>query len=365
MNIEEVQSKTINFLRFPLIVGVVLMHSRLTDIAGGPITMDEYPLYHHLSLVLTEILFSIRVPLFFFIAGVLFFYNIEYFTRETYSRKIRNRFRTIFIPYIFWSVVAMLLYLSIEVITPGVSLGSKKAILDYTPFDFIRSLWTVPSEQSSGIVYSIPMVFQFWFLRDLMVTMLLSPLVFFSLKYFRYYFLIALFILAFLNIIPDSPGFKALNLFFFSFGAYLSINKINVIETFDRVYSFSGWTTLVLTVCLFFSLGSQWYKPIYALYTVICIAFVFSFTANRIKVQKWRPIPFLTTAVFFIYASHGFITSFSVKILPKLLGVDKDWQLCLLFISIPAIVVLICVITFNISKKYFPRFTAFITGGRV
>ncbi len=365
MNTEEVQSKTINFLRFPLIFGVVLMHSRLTDIAGSPITIDNYPFYYHLSLVLTDILFSIRVPLFFFISGVLFFHNIEYFTSQTYIKKIKNRFHTIFLPYLFWSIVALLLYLSIEIMTPSVSLGSKKAILDYTPFDFIRSLWTVPSSQSTDIVYDVPMVFQFWFLRDLMVAMILSPLVFFSVKYFKHYFLIALFVLAFLNIIPDSPGFKALNFFFFSFGAYLSIKKNNVIQTFDRFYSLSGWLTLILTFCLYLSMGSDWYRPVYMLYALICMAFIFSFTAKKIKVEKWRPIPFLTVSVFFVYASHGFITSFCVKILPNLLKIDKDWQLCLLFISIPIFVVSLCVVIFHIARKYFPRFTAFITGGRV
>ena len=365
MDIEEVQSKTINFLRFPLIVGVVLMHSKLTNIAGSTITVEEFPLYHYLSLLLTDILFSIRVPLFFFISGILFFHNIKSFTRDTYSRKIKNRFHTIFLPYLFWSFIAMLLYLSIEIIFPNISLGSKKAILDYTPFDFIRSLWVVPSKLSTDIVYTVPMVFQFWFLRDLLVAMLLSPLVFYSIRYFKHYYLILLFALAFLNIIPNTPGFKVLSFFFFSFGAYFSINKTNVIQTFDRFYSFSGWVALALTICLLLSVGSEWYTPVYTLYSLICIAFIFSFTGKKIKAGRWKPIQFLTAAVFFIYASHGFITSFAVKILPNLLSLNKDWQLCLLFIGIPAFVVYICALSFHFSKKYFPRFTAFITGGRV
>lgn len=46
------QSKTIAFLRFPLIVGVVLIHSTLTDVVIGDVKMTDvadYPFFSSFS----------------------------------------------------------------------------------------------------------------------------------------------------------------------------------------------------------------------------------------------------------------------------------------------------------------------------
>ena len=48
MTNDELQSKTIAFLRFPLIVGVVLIHCYYKELPIGGVkvpVMDEYPIY--------------------------------------------------------------------------------------------------------------------------------------------------------------------------------------------------------------------------------------------------------------------------------------------------------------------------------
>ena len=76
----ELQSKTIDFLRFPLIVGVVLIHSLLGSVsiqgqqmmAGG-----DFSLYSNVSYLFSGIIARIAVPLFFFFSGFLFFYRLR------------------------------------------------------------------------------------------------------------------------------------------------------------------------------------------------------------------------------------------------------------------------------------------------
>lgn len=68
MTEDVLQSKTIAFLRFPLIVGVVLIHSTFGKLMiGGEMQVDPgaYPVYESVSYFLSEILSRIAVPLFF------------------------------------------------------------------------------------------------------------------------------------------------------------------------------------------------------------------------------------------------------------------------------------------------------------
>lgn len=69
-------SKVIKFLRFPLIVGVVLIHSTLSDmmIHGQPLLIgDDWYFFKTLTKLLSGIFARVAVPLFFFISGYLFF----------------------------------------------------------------------------------------------------------------------------------------------------------------------------------------------------------------------------------------------------------------------------------------------------
>lgn len=80
MNNEMLQSRTIAFLRFPLIVGVVLIHSKMSDVVIGGVKManvTDYPVFEKFMHLFSEIFPAIAVPLFFFISGFLFFYKVE------------------------------------------------------------------------------------------------------------------------------------------------------------------------------------------------------------------------------------------------------------------------------------------------
>lgn len=78
MTDEEVLSKTITFLRFPLIVAVVFIHIEITNVViNGNLLVEkgEFPVYNLLFHVLSKKVADIAVPLFFFMAGFLFFYH--------------------------------------------------------------------------------------------------------------------------------------------------------------------------------------------------------------------------------------------------------------------------------------------------
>ena len=64
---DELQSKTIAFLRFPLIVGVVLIHCYYKELPIGGVkvpVMDEYPIYKLIADLFSQVLARTAVTLF-------------------------------------------------------------------------------------------------------------------------------------------------------------------------------------------------------------------------------------------------------------------------------------------------------------
>lgn len=90
-------SKTIMFLRFPLIVAVVFIHTNLADVMiNGRLLVNEgqFPIHDLFRHIITNELARIAVPLFFFISGFLFFYHTD-FSMKMYKQKLKKRVRTI------------------------------------------------------------------------------------------------------------------------------------------------------------------------------------------------------------------------------------------------------------------------------
>ena len=105
-------SKTISYLRFPLIVGVVFIHSNIlvVKIQGEMIRFDNWPFVTFIMNLFSTVFADVCVPLFFFISGFLFFYNSD-FTKETYLAKLKKRIKTLLVPYLIWNFVGFVLLL--------------------------------------------------------------------------------------------------------------------------------------------------------------------------------------------------------------------------------------------------------------
>lgn len=76
MTDEELQSKTITFLRFPMMVGVVLIHAHIYEVFVNGINLlggGNLLYIKQLRILFQEVFASVAVPLFFFFSGFLFF----------------------------------------------------------------------------------------------------------------------------------------------------------------------------------------------------------------------------------------------------------------------------------------------------
>ena len=110
MHSDKLLSDTIRFLRFPLMVGVVIVHTTLDSviIGGDSVTQGGmFPIFDIFNHLFDGEIVRMRVPLFFFFSGFLFFFQGA-FSKQLYADKLKRRVKTLLVPYLFW-ISALLL----------------------------------------------------------------------------------------------------------------------------------------------------------------------------------------------------------------------------------------------------------------
>lgn len=168
---KEELSQTINFARISLIVGLVFIHygwfpnARMSPFRGLDPGQHQIATYVQ-SFVL--FFFLSVVPLLSMISGWLFFSFRDDPTAALLSR-MRRRFASLYLPLVFWNTLFLLILLALFFAAPGHPLLSEMNI------DF-RSAGIMGYVNAVFGITEHPVGFQFWFVRDLFVTVLISPI---------------------------------------------------------------------------------------------------------------------------------------------------------------------------------------------
>ena len=358
---QSVLSNTIDFLRFPLIIAVVFIHwdPRSMAINGGDLVKKEtFPVYELSRYIVSEEIAKIAVPLFFFMSGFLFFYRSSGFTLGEYAAKLKKRARTLLIPYVFWNTAVIILFVSTQLFVPSMLSGANKPITDRNFFEWLNMFW--------GYLDGKPICFQFWFIRDLIVAVCLSPIIYFLIKRLKFYFVLLAGLFWSLGFDFNITGLSSISIFYFSFGAWFSING----RIFTNDFSSLRWMAIVYLGLLVFN-TSLWYCDArsydFILKVNIIIGLIssvswvsYGLTRNFIGTNK-----LLTSSSFFIYAYHATLILLSTKIYAKFFNTNlSDSVLVAGYFIIPFIIAFIGVGLYVFLHKYFPSFTALITGGR-
>lgn len=171
-------SKTISALRTILCFQIVFLHAAMTGLTNQELSASydgSYAIYKYLSTALT-LTTRTAVPLFFIISGYLFFINYKN-TFIDYKKHLKTRAKHLLQPIIIWTTLYLLLYYIAQKIPYTASLfsGNNLLIEDYKWKDFISAY--------SGLFNTSMFVGQFWFLRNLFIMCVFSPLLWYSYKY--------------------------------------------------------------------------------------------------------------------------------------------------------------------------------------
>ncbi len=359
MGLDQISSDRLRILRFPLIVGVVLVHAYRTEVAtaSGKIGVAESSAFSNFVRdFISQGLARTAVPLFFLMSGYFLFLGFTWSVKK-YQEKLRSRTRTLLIPFLFWNILTLMVYLAAQTlpaVRPFVS-GQNNWIETYGPYDYLNAIIGIDQ---------YPVAYQFWFIRDLMVMVVLSPIVYFSLRALPSLFLAVVFGLWYSQTwpltIPDAAAVA-----FFSAGAAVALRGGSLFAL-DRYGSAITVAYLVVLVIDVLTKREPYHIYIHNAGIVLGVASAL-FLTRAIAVGQSRLKEFLLWAgslSFFVFAVHEPMLTIFRKVFYKVLQPKSDLMVLGLYFAIPMLVIAIAILVYQILNRVAPRFLSVITGGR-
>lgn len=352
----------ISNLRFPLTVLVLMIHARFLSLSGGGynITIADYPVYWNISYYITEILARIAVPSFFIFSGFLFFNNIDHFNFTIYRTKIKKRIRSLLIPYLFWNAVVVMFYYLQQTFAPSLAGNTHNLVVNYNIDDWVHAFWTDP--------ISYPL----WYVRDLMIVCVISPVIYFLIKRSGLIFPLLMLVLWLFRIDLLIRG-DVEAVAFFSLGSFMSLKDNNGINICKKALPFTIISSIVLTILEILTLNSVIslipedsliLKVIHSLNVLslimICIA-VASILLDKGLAKRNET---LDKSCFFVYCFHALPIILFTILLARIMAPTNDINALAIYFISPAITLIIGVLLYYLINKFFPKFCAIITGGR-
>ena len=357
-------SRTITLLRFPLAVFILLLHSSFEhELRDGVSIFEgwEAPLYHHIDFLFVQNVCNIAVPLFFLISGFLFFFKDDIFKYENYKNKLRKRVKSLLIPYLIWNVLVLMLYVVVQNLAPSMNSGRNKLIADYTLHDYVLSFWSMSFINEGGV--SGPIDSPLWFIRDLMVMVFISPLIYWLIR--KLDVLVPILLGMAYIIVADTgvQGFSMTALAFFSIGAYFGIVKLDFVKLSRAIIKFSSVIYSVILLFILIVMGYGYQSWLSRLAIIIGVFMVIGIASYLVDQYSCKINAFLTSSTFFIFASHSEILKIVIRLTSRL-GVNSDLFYCVAYFVCPMITLAILLMLYRILLKFLPQLASVLSGGR-
>lgn len=349
-------SHKIRYISFFAMIMVVFLHSYNIDLKQGLTSLNlgkdfNWFLQNFISNGITRI----AVPIFFCISGYLFINNANP-TISDFKVKVKKRINTLLIPFLFWSIFGILFYLLLQSLPYSHQFFTKKLIRNYTVLEWLDAIFLNP----------IP--YQLWFLRDLIIMVILSPVIYFLVKKLHVFYLIA--ILFFWASHHDFVFLSSEGLLFFSFGIYLRIYDPIDIKTISKqniAYLFVAfWLIILFAKTTFEYYGYSKYIDIIFLKVSIIIGLIAFSKLYDICYSQISKSNFLENNLsysFFIYAFHEPLLTILKKGIFVLFPKTSIYYLIVYFLT-AMLAIIISIIVAKLLKKYFSLLYKISTGSR-
>lgn len=348
----------IKILRFPLAVLVVYIHfAPFQRVDLWALTAVDRPITATLYTLFSFLIGSVAVPIFTAISGYLYFIKIgKDFSRKEYVEQSRKRVDTLVIPYLGWLAITWV---------AGMVFNRIK--YDTTLAQLFSDTW----QNLYYILWSGPLYYPFYFIRDLMVLSLLAPLWHWLIKHTSWVWLMASLLLYF-SPIELFTGLSTRLLFYYSLGAFYGIKGYRELTISRPIGVISILITLIATsVYIIQPVASAWHTPSLKLFEMALIV-VLLFALQRSDTAKplFSWCNKMGIYSFFIYSTHqiyiiNFAKGFQEKILSHFSAPLDDLLNIMIYITFPIAVVAILVVAYKIWAKVAPRSLSLLLGGRI
>ena len=353
---------------------IVIIHTFSSEgftVQGNRISLEDMPLLSEVNHFIDAFLRGQSVPIYFFISGLVFFLGVE-LTKEKYIQKLKNRIKTLLIPYIIWNIIAVLILLFKRLpCFSSLAPNLHKAQLDFSLPAILETFWDASKgifansvTEHVNVIY--PQDVPLWFVRDLMIVVLCTPILYWLLKRTRYYFMLALGVLWFTLIYWDMGRINQLTtaFFFFTWGAYMSVNKKDMLQEFGRFFKTS--MLLYPLLALLYISSVHWFPvatdTIKRINVFVGLFFAYNVAAWLLKHKVCKVSPFLASSSFFIYVAHSLICGDLVKLFFFVFRPTSEWGMISIYTSAVVVTVTSLLLVFYLLRRYAPSFLKVIAG---
>lgn len=373
-------SESINMLRFPLAILVVFVHGFGSKIdiaelhASG---LTGMAIYDYVRLFFSVVIARSAVPIFFIISGYLLFLKVEDYSKTVYLAKLRKRWHSLVVPYLSWIVLFILWTLMF--IVGGILLHDKPwiRIIDYFQENgYLHMLWdsSVLGERFTWLGIethkSGPVLIPFWYMRDLIMMVVLSPVIYWFIKKIKMIPIVLLLVIYAFDIRVSwmSATFTCASLFF-CLGAYFGIKKQNFTDVLWKWKNVICSVATVLMVCQTYTgsaMGDDISRMIHPWLIIFQSFAIILLASASCKYSKLYDINTkLARTSFFIYALHPFILGYIISAVNKVMPMGDTWYVMTFnYLFAPLLCVGICIGIYSMLQKLMPGVLGVIIGER-
>ena len=339
----------ITWLRFPLIFLIIMLHCYSVQRLEG-----DHETYFKVVYPFALWLGETGVPGFFFISGYLYFLS-----KKSYRKKLGDRVYTLLIPYLLWNLLLLLLYLIIWAFGHPLVIF-KTNIADYGWVDFLRAFW------DRGVFNygnSAPLLCPLWYIRNLLIMSILSPIIYYIVRYAREFFLIAV---AAWWMTTNNNAFTPQTILFFSLGGYFSIFDINPLKMVsDKKFLF-------LTLALSFAIADIFVHVAYGTHFNLIIhrmALLLNIPALLLLADYMdryhnKQMDFLSQSAFIVFCIHYPIVLILRKICVIFFAGASDAIHIPLYFLCVILTTLMSLSFYCALNKYCPKAKSILSGNR-
>ena len=295
----------LDLLRFPLIVGVVMVHCNFLQFLDPPLSGPATAAFVRFHDIFKHYVLDLCVPAVFAISGFLFFRDGARLSARDYTSKLRRRVRSLLVPYLLWNLIGFALFLVKH-------RAEQFDVLTLLAGFFCR----LPADP-------FPYDFPLWFVRNLLIIAVFSPLLSALLRLARGAAPLVPLALCVLSatVVPGHDRLALLpNVAFFTLGASLACYGRRLLAP----RALPAWGVLYLAAACACVAGGGHMAPWegHALWLLAATAGVATMLTAGIAAARGgrvRTPRFLAGATFFLYGFHGLFSVLTCRTVTRLL----------------------------------------------
>ena len=360
MKLDPESSERLALLRFPLIVGVVFIHAYGSVVAfdNGATAVgaaQAAPAVTFVQDLVSQGLARIAVPLFFWMSGYFFFLGFTGAWAE-YRAKLRARVKTLLIPFVFWNAATLLVFAVVQALpaTRGMFASATRLVRDYSGYDFCAALLGFTR---------FPAAYQFWFIRDLMVVVLLAPVSHLLLRFLPRLSVLVLLGLWFFDAWPVAiPSAAAVA--FFHAGGWCARTGFRP-AALDRIAGPVLATYAALVLLDTYGSSRGWSDALHPAGILLGVAAALALSGPLARTDRLKKgLLAAGSCSFFVFAVHEPLLTVFKKTAYLMFRPESGAAVLALYFLVPAAVIAVALAAHAVLRRLAPRLLAVVAGGR-